>query len=234
MGDDGAVEVLLDTAVDGLRYLSIESDDAGAVLKTLDLYDNILGGVFDLKAAYTRPGKGAPLEGVAKVTDYAMIDAPAFTKLIGVMSLTGILDALQGEGLNFDILNAPFKLEGGVLELTQTRASGPTIGVTASGSVDMDNRMLDLQGTVVPAYAINALLGKIPLIGKIFSGSEEGGGLFAATYTMKGQGDNVDISVNPLSALAPGALRNIFTGTGKEKEIPNKDAPKAAPGAAPN
>ena len=229
VGDDGAVEVMLDTAVDGLRYLSIASDDAGAVLKTLDIYDNILGGVFDLKAAYTRPGKDAPLEGVAKVTDYAMIDAPAFTKLIGIMSLTGILDALQGEGLNFDILNAPFKLDGGVLELTQTRASGPTIGVTASGSVDMDNRMLDLKGTVVPAYAINALLGKIPLIGKIFSGSEEGGGLFAATYTMKGQGENVDISVNPLSALAPGALRNIFTGTGKEKEIPNKDAPGAAP-----
>jgi len=229
VGDAGAVEVMLDTAVGGLRYLSIASDDAGAVLNTLDLYDNILGGVFDLKAAYTRPGKDAPLEGVAKVTDYAMINAPAFTKLIGVMSLTGILDALQGEGLNFDILNAPFKLEGGVLELTQSRASGPTIGVTASGSVDMDNRMLDLKGTVVPAYAINALLGKIPLIGKIFSGSEEGGGLFAATYTMKGQGENVDISVNPLSALAPGALRNIFTGSDTEKEIPGKKTPEPKP-----
>ena len=80
-----------------------------------------------------------------------------------------------------------------------------------------------LKGTVVPAYAINALLGKIPLIGGLFTGSEKGGGLFAATYTMKGQGENVDISINPLSALAPGALRDIFTGSDKEQEIP---APK--------
>jgi len=220
VGDTGTLTVMLGTAADGLRYLSIASDDAGAALSTLDLYDNILGGVFDLKAAYTRPGKNAPLEGVVKVTDYAMIKAPAFTKLIGVLSLTGILDALQGEGLNFDILNAPFKLEKGVLTLTQTRASGPTIGITVRGSVDMANRMLDLKGTVVPAYAINSLLGKIPLIGKIFRGSEAGGGLFAATYTMTGQGDNVDISVNPLSVLAPGVLRNIFTGSGPTKKIP--------------
>ncbi|MCK5575843.1 MAG: AsmA-like C-terminal domain-containing protein, partial [Sphingomonadales bacterium] len=217
---ESTVEVLLDTAPDGLRYLSIASNDAGATLKTLDLYDNIRGGQFDLKAAYTRPGKGAALEGAVKLTDYAMIDAPTFTKLIGIMSLTGVLDALKGGGLNFSILDAPFKLEDGVLELTQARASGATLGVTASGRVDMANRVLNLKGTVVPAYAINALLGKIPLIGELFTGSEKGGGLFAATYTMKGQGDNVDIVVNPLSALAPGALRDIFTGSGKESDIP--------------
>ena len=233
-GGEGTVEVLLDTAADGLRYLSIASNDAGEALRTLDLYDNIKGGVFDLKAAYTRPGKGAPLEGVAKVTDYAMIDAPAFTKLIGIMSLTGVLDALQGDGLSFDILDAPFRLQDGVLQLTQSRASGPSLGVTASGRVDMDKRILDLKGTVVPAYAINALLGKIPLIGELFSGSEKGGGLFAATYTMKGQGENVDIEVNPLSALAPGALRNIFTGSDQETEIPEvPHMPQVTPQAIP-
>jgi len=231
VGKNGTVELMLDTATDGLRYLSISSDDAGATLKTLGLHDNILGGEFDLKAAYTNPGKDTPLEGVVKVHDYAMIEAPTFAKLIGVMSLTGILDALQGDGLNFDILEAPFKLENGVLNLTQARASGPTIGVTASGTVDMGNQVLDLQGTVVPAYAINALLGKIPLIGKLFTGGEAGGGLFAATYTMKGQGENVDVSVNPLSVLAPGVLRNIFTGTPKVDEI--QTAPQPAPQPQP-
>jgi len=229
VGKSGAVELMLDTAKDGLRYLSITSNDAGSTLKTLGLHDNILGGDFDLKAAYTKPHAVSPLEGVVKLRDYAMIEAPAFAKLIGVMSLTGILDALQGDGLNFDVLNLPFKLENGVLEMTQARASGPTIGVTASGKVDMANKILDLEGTVVPAYAINALLGKIPLIGKLFSGNEEGGGLFAATYTMKGQGKNVDITVNPLSVLAPGALRNIFTGTKKAKEMSKPTPMPAAP-----
>lgn len=230
VGDGGAVELLLDTDTDGLRYLSITSDDAGSTLRTLDLYDNITGGDLDLKAAYTTPDKDAPLEGVLKVTDYAMIDAPAFAKLIGVMSLTGVLDALQGDGLNFDIFEAPFKLEGGQLELVSSRASGPTIGVTASGTVDMDNKLMDFEGTVVPAYAINALLGKLPIIGELFTGGEKGGGLFAATYTMEGTEENVEITVNPLSVLAPGVLRGIFSGSDKEKEIPTvPPKPKSAP-----
>lgn len=221
----GSIELMLDTDTDGLRYLSIVSDKAGSALKTLDLYDNILGGTFDLKAAYTKVGKDAPLEGVVKVKNYAMIEAPAFAKLIGIMSLTGVLDALQGEGLNFDIFEAPFKLEKGVLHLTDARASGPTIGITASGTVNMDQKLLDIKGTVVPAYMINALLGKIPLIGELFTGPEKGGGLFAATYTMKGVGENVEITVNPLSALAPGVLRGIFTDSGQETD------PKASPKA---
>lgn len=226
VGDNGNVELMLDTAADGLRYLSITSNDAGATLKTLGLHDNILGGKLDLKAAYTTPGKFTPLEGVLKVQDYAMLNAPTFAKLIGVMSLTGILDALQGEGLNFDILDVPFKLEDGVLDLSHARASGPTIGVSATGTIDMGNKALDLHGTVVPAYAINALLGKIPLIGPLFSGGEEGGGLFAATYTMKGEHENVNVTVNPLSVLAPGVLRNIFMEPAKGKDAP-KNKPKA-------
>ncbi|OEJ65223.1 YhdP family protein [Magnetovibrio blakemorei] len=235
----GSIELMLDTDTDGLRYLSIASDKAGSALKTLDLYDNILGGTFDLKAAYTEVGKDAPLEGVVKVKNYAMIEAPAFAKLIGIMSLTGVLDALQGDGLNFDIFEAPFKLEKGVLHLTDARASGPTIGITASGTVNMDQKLLDIKGTVVPAYMINALLGKIPLIGELFTGPEKGGGLFAATYTMKGVEDNVEITVNPLSALAPGVLRGIFTDSGKETETPQgpktptiPPTPKSAPSDA--
>ncbi|MBL4615544.1 MAG: hypothetical protein JKY27_11815 [Magnetovibrio sp.] len=233
VGETGSIELLLDTDKDGLRYLSIESDNAGAALSTLDLYDNILGGAFELKAAYTTPDKDAPLEGVVKVTDYAMIDAPAFAKLIGIMSLTGVLDALQGEGLNFDIFEAPFKLHGGVLELTDSRASGPTIGVTMSGSVDMDHKVMDMKGTVVPAYAINALLGKLPIIGELFTGREKGGGLFAATYTMKGRQDNVEIKVNPLSVLAPGVLRGIFTGADQKKPSREDSSVPPPPRAAP-
>lgn len=223
VADGAPLSLMLDSDQQGLRYLSIASSNAGAALLSLDLYDNMLGGILDLKAAYTQRGKDAPLEGVVKITDFAMIRAPLFTKLIGVMSLTGVLDALQGDGLNFDILEAPFKLQNGVAQLIQARASGPSIGVTTYGQVGLGNRMLDLKGTVVPAYAINALLGKIPLIGELFSGSEKGGGLFAATYTMIGQGEDADITVNPLSVLAPGVLRDIFTGSDKENEIPAID-----------
>ena len=56
---------------------------------------------------------------------------------------------------------------------------------------------------------LNSLPGKIPLIGKLFVG-EKGGGLIGVAYSVKGLLPNPEISVNPLSALAPGAARNLF------------------------
>jgi hypothetical protein len=44
----------------------------------------------------------------------------------------------------------------------------------------------------------------------LFSGGQKGGGVFAAEFRVKGNVDTPDVSTNPLTALAPGFLRNIF------------------------
>ena len=66
-----------------------------------------------------------------------------------------------------------------------------------------------MEGTIVPAYVFNSLLGRIPILGRLFS-PEQGGGLFAATYRMRGPLADPSVSVNPLAALTPGFLRGIF------------------------
>ena len=48
-----------------------------------------------------------------------------------------------------------------------------------------------------------------PLIGTILTGGE-GQGLLAANYRMSGPAADPQVSVNPLSALAPGFLRQLF------------------------
>jgi hypothetical protein len=62
----------------------------------------------------------------------------------------------------------------------------------------------------VPAYALNTLPGRIPIIGRLFS-PEKGGGLFAMRYSMTGPFTNPKVKINPLSALTPGFLRGIFS-----------------------
>ena len=66
-----------------------------------------------------------------------------------------------------------------------------------------------MTGTVVPAYFFNQLLGKLPLVGQIFS-PEKGGGVFAARYSVRGKLADPQVGVNPLSALTPGFLREGF------------------------
>ena len=68
---------------------------------------------------------------------------------------------------------------------------------------------MDIEGTIVPAYMFNALLGNIPILGRLFS-PEQGGGLFAATYKVQGPLADPAVTVNPLAALTPGFLRGLF------------------------
>ncbi len=60
----------------------------------------------------------------------------------------------------------------------------------------------------MPAYTINSVLGNIPLLGDILTGTK-GSGVFAATYRVIGKKSDPGVRVNPLSALAPGFLRNL-------------------------
>jgi len=52
--------------------------------------------------------------------------------------------------------------------------------MTGNGELNLDKRVMDFDGTIVPAYTANSFLGEIPLIGKLFA-QEKGGGLIALT-----------------------------------------------------
>jgi hypothetical protein len=106
-------------------------------------------------------------------------------------------------------LVAPFSLKGSTISLGGARAYSPSLGFTATGQVELGAKRYNLSGTIVPAYALNTLPGRIPLIGKLFS-PEKGGGLFAARYTVDGPFADPHISVDPVSALAPGFIRDLF------------------------
>src|SRR5207248_3083421 len=64
-------------------------------------------------------------------------------------------------------------------------------------------------GTIVPAYALNSILGIVPIIGPALLGGE-GQGLFAANYQVTGSAADPQVSVNPLSAFVPGLLRRLI------------------------
>lgn len=191
------------------RKLSITSEDAGAVLRVFDLSDNLVGGRLEVVGAREGAGAGQPLKGTAVIEDYQLIEASVLVRFLTLASLTGILDTLRGEGISFDRFEAPFTLADDVIEVTDARTKGSELGLTFEGTIDLENDTADIQGTIVPAYTINSLLGRIPLLGDILIG-EEGGGLFAATYTVTGSLDDPDIMVNPLAVLTPGFLRKVF------------------------
>jgi len=210
VGQDKRFEIQLKPGGKGVRDLLIVADDAGEALKSLGLYENLIGGQLKFTGQFDDTDPDHPLEGTVHISDYRVVDAPALVQLVNILSLTGIVDALKGDGLAFSDFDVPFRLSKGVLEVMDAKATGISLGYTASGKIYTHADIVDLKGTMVPAYALNSALGNIPIIGTLLTGTEEGGGIFAASYSIKGPFEKPKVTVNPLTALAPGIFRNLF------------------------
>ncbi len=196
----------------GKRIFLLSADDAGAFLKAFQLYDDIRGGNIVI---YGEPMRGVfdrNLIGKAEISNFKVINAPFLSKLLSMLSLGGITELMSGGGLNFDKLEADFnwlyRRDGSLLVLKNGRTSGNSLGLLFDGTFDNKKNWVDVSGTIAPMSALNGVIGSIPILGDILTGGS--GGVFAATYSIKGDSDDPEISVNPLSILTPGILRRIL------------------------
>ncbi|HUC19034.1 MAG TPA: DUF3971 domain-containing protein [Acetobacteraceae bacterium] len=200
----------------GFRQLTITTDDAGALLAATDISQGVRDGSLSISARYDDTLTGSPLSGNAEIDDFRVLRVPALARVLQAMTLYGLAETIEGPGLRFSKLIAPFDLAGDQLAFGEARAFNPSLGLTMTGSIDLATRSANLSGTIVPAYFFNSLLGHIPLIGRLFS-PEKGGGVFAAAYTVHGPLDDPAVHVNPLSAVTPGFLRGLFSVFNEEK-----------------
>ena len=191
---------------DSRRALAVQSADTGTLLRALDVYGSASGGTLALDAVY---GGGQPATGTAKLQKLRLVKAPEVTKLLEALTLYGAAEAASGPGMLIDHAVIPFSLQNGVLQLNGARAFSSSLGFTATGSIRLADDECSIDTTVVPLYALNALPGRLPLLGRLFS-PEKGGGLFAMRAHVGGSLSAPKVSMNPLSALTPGFLRGLF------------------------
>jgi uncharacterized protein YhdP len=192
----------------GSRRVAFQSDDLGATMKLLDIADNVVGGRVTVTGQLSEAGGKRGVRGHIEGENYSLVRASAMARLLALPSLTGFASMLSGSGLPFMSLRGDFAYSGNRITLDRLLAFGEALGVTANGWIDVDQDRVELQGTVAPAYAINSILGNVPIIGPLFGGGSQG--LFAANYRVSGPSNDPDVTVNPLSALAPGILRQLF------------------------
>jgi hypothetical protein len=220
----------------GKRTFRLETNDAGSVLYTLGLYENIHGGTLVIFGEPKGGDLRGDLFGSMRMENFRVVKAPALASLLSLMSLGGLGDLLGNQGIVFSKLESDFEWRfrptGNLLIIKGGKTSGSSVGLTFEGVVDRGKKTTDVGGTIIPMTEINSLIAKIPLLGNILGGET---GLIAATYTMKGPSSKPSVMVNPLSVLAPGFLRNILFEGGYQSKIPDdsQGIVKAAPAPAP-
>jgi len=189
------------------QSLEIRANDAGTVLKNLGIYDYVNSGYMVVKA--TRPKK-KPFKGTFKLQNFDATQITLATRLAAVLSPVGIINLFsEDERLSIGEFKSDFTYSEDEVTFQNGVGSSLSVGFTADGKFDRVARIMDVKGSVVPAYVINSILGNIPIIGDLLNGGK-GQGLFAVDYKIQGPFEEPEVDANPLSALAPGFIRNIF------------------------
>lgn len=209
----------------GRRQFLMTSGNAGDMLKALDITDRMSRGRFEMKGNFDDSKAPPHLDARLLITDFTLKNSKILGRIFSIGSLTGLANALTGSGIAFEKMSANIGSQGGLIMVDKGSANGASMGITFAGSVDTRSTNLNLKGVVAPAYAINSILGKLPIIGTIAGGE---GGLIAFNYWVKGTYEDPDVGVNPLSGLTPGFLRGIFTGGDDKSFKQGDDKPKSS------
>jgi hypothetical protein len=206
--------------------LRLSADNAGKALAALDLTRGVRGGTLTLDGETSRADGRDITRGTIDMRDFRLTDAPIAARLLNALSLTGFVDLLSGQGLAFDRLNSAMDYGDGRITLRDGRTAG-ALGISFEGTVDLDRNRIALKGTVVPIDTFNSIIDAIPVLGDLLTGGSRGG-LIGWTYIVDGATDDPQVSVDALSMLAPGFLRNLFFLGPKEPDAAAKP-PESAP-----
>lgn len=191
----------------GQREFLLTATNAGDLLRALDMTDRMYGGTLRLHGTYDDSVVPPALAANLGIRKFTLRNSQILGRILSIGSLTGLSNALTGSGIAFDRLTAAMVSQGGVIRISDGKASGNALGMSLAGIVDTRSSTLNLRGTLVPAAALNTIFSKIPLLGRIAGGDD---GLIAFNFSVSGPQADPGVMVNPFSGLTPGFLRGIW------------------------
>lgn len=193
-------------ARDNHQVIYFETEDAGALFRFTDMYPRMFGG--HMWVAMDPPTQEqAPQVGYLHIGNFVIRGEPALDRVV-----SGAPGTAKG-AVDFSELHSDFTRFPGKMAVRDGVVRGPLVGATIEGQIDYIKDEVYLRGTFVPFYGLNNMFGKIPIVG-FFLGGGSNEGLLGITYEAVGPPSAPRISVNPVTAIAPGLLRKFIPSPG--------------------
>ena len=197
----------------GQTRIDVTGNDAGRILSAANLLDSVTGGNISLTLR-TTPQEG---EYVAwfQARKFRLNHSNALAALMDGLSLVGLLQKLEGDGIYFDQARGEVRLTPNGAILNDVSVTGASMGMTLEGQYASANKALDFEGVLTPIYFLNGSPERA--IGREF-GTKKGSGLISMLYKIEGTAEKPKIKANPLSIFAVGPLKNLFRNNKKKKQ----------------
>ena len=159
------------------------------------------GGALDM--TLTPRSQSGHYDGRVTIRDVRVRNASVLAELLNAISVVGLLEQLNGQGLVFNQVEGEFLLTPQLVDLRRGSATGASLGVSMTGVYQSGSRQLAMEGVISPVYLLNG-------VGAVLT--RRGEGVFGFNYRLRGTADALEVAVNPLSILTPGMFRNLFRG----------------------
>ena len=229
----GEASLTYKTSINSAPKLLIVSENAGRVLSGLKVTDTVRGGKLWLKNTF-KEGNFRSYDTTIELAKFRVVEAPRALRAFSVLSLAGLYSLVEGDGTAFQRGHAVLETRGPTVKISSIRASGEAVGVTMLGFFDRTTKKIDVSGNLVPVNQISKIIGGLPLLGDLITGIDKSG-IFVTQFKVTGTSDDMKISVNPVTSVAPGLVRDLFSpnwlgneeqrlfGSGKTKSDAGKD-----------
>jgi len=190
------------------RIFSLESNNASQLFQLVDLDLNLKSGRLDVNGKRNLGAK--EYIGTIKGDDFVLMNAPFLTNFFTLFSLKGLAQKLGDGGILFESFSGDYNFEDEILVMSNSLIKGSELGIHFNGKMDFNSKEFDADGTIIPAYTINTLLTKFPIVGDIITAGSPEEGLIGANFNIKKIEGKYEISYNPISVFVPNIIKNFL------------------------
>lgn len=214
--EEGCINAKFNALINNNHFISLEmdkekinifTDETSYIAKILGNDEVIAEGVLKIKGLYNEDNS---MDGELLIEGIYLKNIPGILKLLsvaGIHKAVGNNEEDAAKGTLFQSLKCSLRHENGKLSLNDCLAVSPMLRIKGDGYIDFNDNHLKFKGLLINEDILSDIIRQIPIIGYTLGKNDS---LIATKFKIQGDFDDIQVSVNPLSTLAPGFLKEIF------------------------
>lgn len=193
---------------DSNKEFILESNYIPGLLNILDLDFNVNKG--SIKIEGSKKENSEKYEGAIAGKNIVFFDAPFLANFFSIFSLDGFTQKLKDGGIIFNNFKANYKLENDKFKIVDSLLKGSELGIQFDSVIGLDDDYFLMNGSIIPAYTINTLITKFPIVGDIVTAGSPEDGLIGAKFKVEKIDGEYEVFYNPISVFVPNIIKNFL------------------------